>query len=414
MSRGPLASSRREFLEWSMTVAGLVAAGAAPGARVLETEPGPAGGADPHGLLRHRFGVNYVPSRRWYYCYNDWNVADIARDLDRVAEVGADHLRVMVVWPWFQPNPSSVSAAHLDRLDELMRAAAERRLDVMPCIYTGWLSGWRFRPPFYEDEPFFTSKRWAGAQSVYLRALSARMRRHANFLGFDIGNEINCLWRTDAVGEGDAWMRRVFREMHSECPGCIHVNGVDNQPWFGVNTFSAEALVAEQEFVALHCWPFWTGAKAHGGPLDRPYTALAAGMAALARSLGSAPGKPMWLQEFGACAEEMPERDIPRWLELTVGQAIEHGISWFTWWASHDVSRDFEFHPFEYGLGLMTADNRLKEQGRRFRDLAQHYRGRPVVVPAEVPPPPQVRTPEGTWNWLLEWMRQEPRSSRLL
>src|ERR1035438_5853563 len=56
-------------------------------------------------LLRHRFGLNYVPSRNWYFIYNDWNISAIARDFDRIVELGADHLRVMLVWPWFQPNP---------------------------------------------------------------------------------------------------------------------------------------------------------------------------------------------------------------------------------------------------------------------------------------------------------------------
>jgi hypothetical protein len=62
------------------------------------------------------------------------------------------------------------------------------------------------------------------------------------------------------------------------------------------------------------------------------------------------------------------------------------------------------FNPFEYGLGLMTVDNRVKEQGRMFRRLAEAYRGRPVPVPAAPPPPPRERTTEATWRWLLDWM----------
>ena len=396
--------SRRDFIKRSAQAASVVAlAGAWP---ALGRADNAAPAADPLGLRRHRFGVNYVPSQRWYYCYNQWNRADIERDFDRIAEIGADHIRVMVVWPWFQPNPKAVSTAHLDRFDELVEAAKQRRIDVLPCIYTGWLSGFHFNPNFYDSEPFYTSPKWAAAQALYLSALAKRMNRHSNFLGFDIGNEINCNWQAK-LSEGDAWMRRVFQQMHAESPGRVHVNGVDNQPWFGNNTFSAEALVAEQAIVALHCWPFWTGAGKRGGPLDKPYTHLGAGMAALARSFGGAPDKPMWMQEFGACSEEMKEADIPRWLEITTAQAIQNGVSWFTWWSSHDVSREYEFHPFEYGLGLMTGDNRIKEQGRKFQELAKHYRGQPVSIPkTSLPPPPAQRTQDATWKWLLEWMQQ--------
>ena len=348
--------------------------------------------------------MNYVPSRNWYFCYNDWDASAIARDFDRIAELGADHLRVMVIWPWFQPNPTCVSTAHLDRLDQLMQLAAQRKLDVLPTLYTGWLSGFRFNPVYLEKEPFFTSPKWAEVQDLYLDEVSKRMRMHANFLGYDIGNEINCDWKCPTA-EGDAWMTRIFQRMHTLCPGGAHVNGVDHNPWFTVNSFSPEALMAQQAIVALHCWSFWTGAGKYGKPLEVPYTRLAAGMTALARSYGKDPRKPIWLEEFGACSEEMPEADVPRWLDMAVGGAIDEGASWFTWWASHDVDRRYQFNPFEYGLGLITVDNRIKEQGRVFKRLADAYRGKAVVIPSKaLPPPPQQRTMDATWRWLLDWM----------
>ncbi len=359
-------------------------------------------------LMTHRFGLNYVPSKAWYFCYNDWNRDDIIRDFAAIAATGSDHLRVMVVWPWFQPNPGYVSNLHLDRLDDLIRCAARFGMDVMPTLYTGWLSGYRFDPPFYQDLPFYTAPEWLTAQELFLNAVSARMIAHPNFLGFDIGNEINCAWTT-SVAKGDRWMRAVLDQMHKSNPGKIHVNGVDNKPWFQPHTFSPRQLVARQDIVAMHCWPFWTGAGAHGGPLDRPYTDLGANMATLARSLANVPDKPIWVQEFGVCATEMPEHDIPRWMETFTEAAIGAGASWFTWWASHDVSRTFDFHPFEYGLGLITSDNQIKEQGRTFRRIADHWRGKPVQLPATLPPPPAARTAKATWDWMLDQMAILPR-----
>jgi hypothetical protein len=180
---------------------------------------------------------------------------------------------------------------------------------------------------------------------------------------------------------------------------------VDQQPWFNVETFSPEALMARQDIVTLHCWPYWTGAGKYGKPLDRPYTQLPAAMAALARSYGRDPRKPIWLQEFGACKAEMPEADVPRWMEMAITGGIAQGISWFTWWASHDVDPRFDFNAFEYSLGLMTVDNQIKAQGHMFKRLADAWRGKPVSIPDKaLPPPPAQRTTEATWRWLLEWM----------
>ena len=110
--------NRRIFLSASAAAAGLMATQRVGFANAL------AVGAEslPSGLdlTRHRFGVNYTPSHNWWFCWNDWNTDPIERDLDAIAALGADHLRLMLIWPFFQPNPKWVSSAHLERLDQLL------------------------------------------------------------------------------------------------------------------------------------------------------------------------------------------------------------------------------------------------------------------------------------------------------
>ena len=81
--------------------------------------------------------------------------------------------------------------------------------------------------------------------------------------------------------------------------------------------------------------------------------------------------------------------------------------------ASHDVDRKFEFNPLEYDFGLLTVDNKIKPQGHKFKELAEHYRGKPVGLDAmkakPLPPPP--RQHADTWKWLLNWMGYEPKKA---
>jgi endo-1,4-beta-mannosidase len=382
-----------------------VAAGA-----VLGGLPESIFGAEPdERFMRHRFGVNYVPSRKWYYCWNDWHAEDIARDFDRIAEVGADHIRIMLVWPWFQPNQAVVSSAHLDRLEELMHLAAKRKLDVLVTLYNGWLSGIRFVPEYLkrlhlDTESFYSSPKWQAIQDLFLVEVSKRVVTHKNFLGFDIANEIDCCWPCEPA-EGDPWMARVFKRMNELCPGRVHVNGADHNPWFKVTTFSPEAMASQQKIVPLHAYPYWAEASKHTKPGEIPYAELPAAMAALERCYGKAPRKPIWLQEFGASSIEMLRADVPKWLEQAVTAGVAEGVSWFTWWASHDIERKFDFHPFEYDLGLVTADNQIKEQGHMFKRLADTYRGKQVVIPKKAfPAPPTERTFDTAWQWMFEYM----------
>ena len=77
--------TRREFIKTSATV---LSAGA-----LLNGLWGNALGENSDDrLMRHRFGLNYVPSKNWYYCWNDWKPDDIARDFDSIAAIGADQI----------------------------------------------------------------------------------------------------------------------------------------------------------------------------------------------------------------------------------------------------------------------------------------------------------------------------------
>ena len=393
--------NRRTFFAQSAAAMGAVAARSIGVSQAAAAQPQSAQGLD---LNRHRFGVNYTPSRNWWFCWNNWNADSIRRDLDAIAALGADHLRLMLIWPFFQPNPKWVSPAHLERLDQLLTLMGERHLDALVTVFTGQLSGWFFLPSFNRrSDGFYTDSTMRAAQEVFVRSLAGVMRPHSNLIGFDFGNELNTCWQAPIV-QGDAWMAQTFTLMNEALPHQLHVNGVDHHPWFADDTFSPRALAAAR-FPVMHCYPYWTGAMQYGGAMDPPSVKLLAAMAVLIRSYAGTQRKPVWAGEFNTCIKELSERGQAEWLEKAVVAAVEEGVSWFTYWDSHDVDRRFEFNPLEYSLGLLTNDGRVKEQGLVFKQLADTYRGSAVNFPkGSLPSPPANHTEEGTWKWILDWL----------
>jgi hypothetical protein len=350
-------------------------------------------------LTTLRFGVNYVPSRGWYYSWNDFHPEDFARDFDAIAGLGADHVRIQTIWPWFHPNPSWVSPAHLDRLRQVVGLAGERGLDSWVCAFTGWLSGYSFTPPFQPQDSFY-SPASDPHQRLYLAALGGALQDLPSFAGFDLGNELNCAWKAPDLDQGDAWMTRRLEDCRLAAPNGTHVNGVDHQPWFYEDTFSPKALAAASPITALHCWTFFTGALEKGGPLDPAAVGLLARMAALARSHSGDSSKPIWVQEFGGSREWMPEETLLRHMEAVTLKGIEGGVSWFTWWCSHDIARSYRFDDLEYPLGLLDVNNRIKPEGEVFKVLAEAWRGQERRLPV-APPAPPAHNRESVWNWLM-------------
>ncbi len=360
-------------------------------------------------LDRHRFGVNYTPSKNWWFCWNDWDADPIRRDLDAIASLGADHLRILLIWPYFQPNPRWVSPLHLERLEQLLTFMEERKLDAVVTVFTGQLSGWFFLPPFNKaGADFYTDEAMWKAQEILIRELGHVMTSKKNIIGFDFGNEINTCWSTEPR-VGDAWMTKMFSLMETVDPAGVHVNGVDELPWFESNTFSPQVLAA-RSMPVMHCYPYWSGALKFGGPMDPPSIKLLAAMATLIRAYAGDRRKPVWAEEFNTCIEALNEKQQAEWLERAVLAAIDSGVSWFSYWDSHDVDRKFEFNSLEYSLGLLTNDGKVKEQGRIFKQLADAYRGKTVTFPAQAPPQPPVHPDhDASWRWMLDWMEWKPR-----
>lgn len=363
-----------------------------------------------HDLNLHRFGVNYTPSKNWWFCWNEWDADPIKRDLDGIASLGADHLRILLIWPYFQPNPTWVSPVHLERLVELLTFMGERNLDAVVTVFTGQLSGWFFLPPFNgSGSAFYTDPAMWTAQELFIRQLARVMRPQKNIIGFDLGNEINTCWSAEPQ-VGDVWMAKMFSLMETVCPDGYHVNGVNELP-FESNTFSLQAL-ASRPMPVMHCYPYWSGALKYGGPMDPPSTKLLAAMATLTQSIAGTRRKPVWAEEFNTCIESITEKQQAEWLEKAVLAAIDSGVSWFSYWDSHDVDRKFKFNSLEYSLGLLSNDGRIKEQGTVFKQLANAYRGKPVILSTEPLLPPPVNPDEdASWRWMLDWMGWKPTSA---
>ncbi|MDQ0947866.1 hypothetical protein QFZ24_001789 [Streptomyces phaeochromogenes] len=332
-----------------------------------------------------RFGVNYTPSEGWFHHWLDFDLDSVRADLDSIAALGLDHIRVFPIWPYFQPNRSLIRPRAVEQLVDLADAAAERGLDVNVDGLQGHLSSFDFLPAWtqtWHRRSLFTDPEVVEGQAEYLRTLAAALADRPNFIGMTVGNEVNQFSagphpdpdRADPA-QIDAWLERMLTACEKGAPGKLHLHAEYDAAWYQDDMPFTPAQAARQGAVtAVHSWVFNGTAQRHGrtGVATEHHAAY---LIELSKAWADDPSRPVWLQEVGAPAPLVPAEHAAAFTEATVANALDCTDLWgITWWCSHDVSRDLaDFPELEYGLGLLTNDRRPKDSARALARTAREH-----------------------------------------
>ncbi|MFE0462986.1 glycosyl hydrolase [Kitasatospora sp. NPDC058965] len=335
-----------------------------------------------------RFGVNYTPSRGWFHHWLDFDLDPVRRDLDAVAALGLDHLRVFPLWPLFQPNRTLIRPRAVEQLAALVDAAGERDLDVAVDGLQGHLSSFDFLPAWttsWHRRNLFTDPEVVAAQAAYLETLAAALAGRANFLGLTVGNEVNQFSgdphpspdRVSPDGAAD-WLTRLLAACERGAPGRLHLHASydaafyqDDHPFTPAHSARLGAVTA------VHSWVF-NGTAQRYGPDAVATVQHAAYLVELAKAWAHDPHRPVWLQEVGAPAPHIAPGRAAAFTRATVAAALDCPDLWgVTWWCSHDVDRALaDFPDLEYTLGLLTNDQRVKPAGRALAEAVAAARER--------------------------------------
>ncbi|MEU9860127.1 glycosyl hydrolase [Streptomyces sp. NPDC047971] len=335
-----------------------------------------------------RFGVNYTPSRGWFHHWLDFDLDAVRADLDSIAALGLDHLRVFPLWPVFQPNRTFIRPRAVEQLVELVDAAAERGLDVAVDGLQGHLSSFDFRPSWtltWHRRNMFTDPEVLDGQAAYLRTLASALADRPGFLGMTLGNEINQFSGDphpdpDRItpAEAESWLRRMLAACEQGAPGRPHLHAEYDAAWYlDDHPFTPAHAARIGAVTAVHSWVF-NGTAQRYGPTSVATGQHAAYLVELSKAWAEEPGRPVWLQEVGAPAPHIAADRAAAFTRTTVDAVLDCQDLWgVTWWCSHDVDRSLaDFPELEYSLGLLTTERTVKPAGRELAEAVARARAR--------------------------------------
>ncbi|MFJ3035921.1 glycosyl hydrolase [Curtobacterium pusillum] len=342
-----------------------------------------------------RFGVNHTPSVGWFHSWLDFSPSDTARDMEQIASLGADHVRIFPLWPVVQPNRTLIRQSALRDVATVADIAGSFGLDVNVDALQGHLSSFDFVPSWLESwhrRNMFTDPDVVASTAAYVEALAAAVADKPNLLGITVGNEVNQFAHAphpaphDTTAEqGHAWAAAMVAaarrglgdglEARRGSAPLVTVAQYDAAWYDDAQPFGPEHAADHGDATVTHSWVFNGSAALHGalGPGSVRHGEY---LLQLAAAWNRDPERPNWLQEVGAPTNVVDPADAASFTEQTIRHVLDaQHVLGVTWWCSHDVSRSLaDFPELEYDLGLFTNDGRLKPAGEAFAALARSAR----------------------------------------
>ena len=338
-----------------------------------------------------RFGANYIPSKRWLHFWLDFDETHVREDLQALKDMGFDHVRAHLIWPYFQVNATSMSSYCLKNLEKFGKICSDIGIDFVLSLFTGWMSGFFFFPSWmnaHAEFLMFSGAAEREAERFYVKEIAKVVADCPAFLGFDLGNELSCVTGMDKKADINIctqWQNEMLELCEQLAPGKLHNNGVDHQPWFLDTAFTKEALANTGAVTAIHCWTEFTGAAKRKGLLGTDSLHIAEYFSELAKAYSKDINRKVWIQEFGCSGEWLRDNgdSIEEFTTKTLDVIGSLSDMWgFTWWCSHDVNASLsQYLPLEYDLGLLDTNNNIKPAGAIVSKWINDYKKSPIAVP---------------------------------
>jgi hypothetical protein len=344
-------------------------------------------------------GANYWASHAGTRMWADWRPDVVETDFRRLREAGLQVLRVFPLWPDFQPltllrtaggrpvefrhgedplpdddcRQAGLSAQAVGRLGELMDLAAKHELKLIVGLVTGWMSGRLHVPPAFDNTNVLTDPAAIQWEVRMVRHLVRQFRDHPAVLGWDLGNECNCMGAATRE-EAWVWTAAIANAIRVEDPSRPVVSGMHSLTPTGEWRMQDQGELTD--LLTTHPYPVFTP-HCDQDPINTMRSSLHS--AAESRFYADIGGRPCLCQEIGTLGPMLASEKVAADFARTALFSLwANDIRGFMWWCAHDQT-ELEHAPYDWcaverELGLLRVDGSAKpvlDEIGRFRQFLE-------------------------------------------
>jgi len=234
------------------------------------------------------------------YMWEEFDLGEVREEMMQIADLGFDVVRVFALTKDFLPQPLTVAASMVANLVEVVRAAKDAGLRVVPTLVVINMSGKFWWPAWMLDArgrpaDLFSDPTILRSQSLLVETCARALSGDHAIRAFDLANEIDDAQRPRTRDAGWLWASLLANTVRRVAPGTpiqigAHLPSLTTENYMRVDDIGE---IADDDL--MHAYPLYCNvARSFLDPELVPFScALTAGLAGRGR-------RPL-MQEFGLC-----------------------------------------------------------------------------------------------------------------
>ena len=250
--------------------------------------------------MTFELGVNYWPRRSAMYMWRELDIVEVREEMAQIASLGFEVVRIFALAQDFLPAPLTVAADMVARLVEVVRAAKDAGLKVVPTLVVINMSGQFWWPAWMLDAhgrpgDLYSDPTILRSQALLVETCARALSGDDAIRAFDLANEIDDAQQPSTRDAGWLWAALLANTIRRVAPGApIHVGAhllsLTTPGYIRVDDIGE---VADED--VMHAYPlYYAGSRSFLDPELVPFSCV------LTTELSGRGRRPL-MQEFGLC-----------------------------------------------------------------------------------------------------------------
>jgi endo-1,4-beta-mannosidase len=245
-------------------------------------------------------GVNYWPRRSAMYMWRELDIGEVREEMAQIAAIGFDVVRLFTLAQDFLPRPLCVAGDMVANLVQVVRAAKDAGLKIVPTLVVINMSGKFWWPEWMLDPQgrpgdLFSDPTILRTQAMLVETCARALGGDDSIRAFDLANEIDDAQRPRTRDAGWLWASLLANTIRRVAPGTpiqigAHLPSLTTENYMRVDDVGE---IADEDL--MHAYPlYYDGARSFLDPELVPFSC------ALTAELSGRGRRPL-MQEFGLC-----------------------------------------------------------------------------------------------------------------